>query len=191
MKSCRLPLIVVLAMVLPAILRAEDKAIELLDLEGRRVVPLEAGGKKAAVIFFVSPYCPTSNTFCPEMVAIAKDFRESFAFRYVHSDTTVTEADRKQHATLMALEDPVLFDEKQELAKRLGAKTTPEVVVISPQGQVLYQGRINDLYLSPTRRQREVKTHDLREALQAIREGRPVPVPRTEAMGCGIVITVP
>jgi len=58
----------------------------------------------------------------------------------------------------------------------------------SPDGKTLYQGRINDLYLGPTKRQREVKTHDLRDALTAIREGKPVANPRTEAMGCGIVI---
>ncbi len=159
----------------------------LPDLEGQPVVALDAGDKKAAVVFFVSPYCPTSNKFCPEMNGIVKDFGEDFAFRFVHSDTTVTEADRKQHAALMELAAPVLTDVEQKLAKQLGAKTTPEVVVVSPEGKTLYQGRINDLYLGPTKRQREVKTHDLRDALSAIRDGKPVATPRTEAMGCGIV----
>ena len=143
---------------------------------------------KAAVIFFVSPYCPTSNNFAPEMNAIVKDYGGDFVFRYVHSDTTVTEADRKQHATMMEFTSPVLTDAEQKLAKVLGAKTTPEVVVVAPDGKALYQGRINDLYLGPTKRQREVKSHDLRDALAAIREGKPVANPRTEAMGCGIVI---
>jgi len=186
----RLPLLL-LAFALPVAATSADPVPSLPDLEGEAVAPLDAGGKKAAVVFFVSPYCPTSNTFGPEMNAIVKDFGGDFAFRFVHSDPTVTEADRKQHATMMEFAAPVLTDAEQKLAKHLGAKTTPEVAVVSPEGRTLYQGRINDLYLSPTRRQREVKTHDLREALQAIREGRPVPVPRTEAMGCGIVITVP
>ncbi len=162
--------------------------LRLAALDGKEVAPMETEGKKAAVIFFISPYCPTSNTFGPEMNAIAKDFAADFVFRYVHSDTTVTESDRKQHAAMMEITAPVLNDASQTLAKLLGAKTTPEVVVIAPDGKTLYQGRINDLYLGPTKRQREVKTHDLREALTAIREGRPVANPRTEAMGCGIVI---
>jgi thiol-disulfide isomerase/thioredoxin len=140
------------------------------------------------VVFFVSPYCPTSNTFGPEMNAIVKEFGPDFVFRFVHSDTTVTEADRKQHATMMKFTAPVLTDAKQVLAKQLGAKTTPEVVVVAPDGKPLYQGRINDLYLGPTKRQREIKNHDLRDALAAIRAGKPVAVPRTEAMGCGIVL---
>lgn len=165
-----------------------DPAPVLPDLEGKPVAPLDAGGKRAAVLFFISPYCPTSNTFGPEMVAIEKEYGGDFAFRYLHSDPTVKEADRKLHAKMMAFAGPVLDDSGQVFAKKLGAKTTPEVVVVSPDGETLYQGRINDLYLGPTKRQRQVTKHDLREALAAIREGRPVALPRTEAMGCGIVI---
>lgn len=162
--------------------------LRLKGIDGKDLSPLDSEGKKAAVIFFISPYCPTSNTFTPEMNAIVKEFEADFAFRFVHSDRTVTEADRKQHAAMMEIVAPVLTDADQALAKRLQAKTTPEVVVAGPDEKILYQGRINDLYLGPTKRQREVKNHDLRDALAAIREGRPVTNPRTEAMGCGIVI---
>ena len=158
----------------------------LPDLEGKGVAPLDAEGRKGAVIFFVSPYCPTSNKFGEEMNAIAKVFANDFVFRIVHSDTTVSETDRKQHATMMGFTSPVLTDGNQQLAKQLGAKTTPEVFVVAPDGKTLYQGRINDLYLGPTKRQREIKTHDLRDALTAIREGKAVATPKTEAMGCAI-----
>ena len=80
----------------------------------------------------------------------------------------------------------MLLDAEQKVAKKFGAKITPEVVVVGKEGNVLYQGRINDLYLSPTKRQREVTKTDLRDALAAIREGKPVDVARTEAMGCKI-----
>jgi len=181
------PLLAILAiasLVSPAV---AGETLTLPDLEGKPIAPLETAGKQAAVVFFVSPYCPTSNTFGPEMNAIVRDFGGDFVFRFVHSDTTVTEADRKQHATMMEFTEPVLTDAAQKLAKQLGAKTTPEVVVVSPDGETVYQGRINDLYLGPTRRQREIKTHDLRDALTALRDGKPVANPRTEAMGCGIV----
>jgi hypothetical protein len=163
-----------------------EPALVLPNLDGSEVAPLDAGTKLGAVIFFVSPYCPTSNTFGEEMNAIVNDFGDHFVFRFVHSDASVTEADQKQHAAMMGFTAPVLTDKEQVLAKLLGAKITPEVVVVGPAGRTLYQGRINDLYLGPTKRQREVKTHDLRDALAAIREGRAVVNPRTEAMGCGL-----
>ncbi len=187
LRICLLLLAIVLAMFLSNEGNSAEPVLALPNLAGSEVVPLDVEGKLGAVIFFVSPYCPTSNNFCEEMNAIAKDFGDHFVFRFVHSDNTVTEADVKQHAAMMEFTSPVLSDKDQLLAKRLGARTTPEVVVVGPDGATLYQGRINDLYLGPTKRQREVKTHDLRDALAAIREGRAIAIPRTEAMGCGIV----
>jgi thiol-disulfide isomerase/thioredoxin len=165
---------------------AGKPSIALKGLDGNPVEVFAAGEKKAVVLFFVSPYCPTSNTLSPEMKAIEGDFADAFTFRYIHSDSSVKTADILQHASMMGFESPVLDDTAQVLAKKLGAKITPEVIVIDPSGTVLYQGRINDLYLGPTKRQREVKTNDLRDALTAIKEGKPVSVTRTEAIGCKI-----
>jgi hypothetical protein len=80
----------------------------------------------------------------------------------------------------------VLLDKEQRLAKRVEAKTTPEVVVLAPDGKPLYQGRVNDLYAGPTKRKKQATTKDLRDALDAIQAGKPVAVPRTEAVGCVI-----
>ncbi len=181
--------VVFVAMASPAfVLGAEEekRSFVLTDILGQRLDPLDPGDKKAAVLFFVSPFCPTSNTFAPEMNAIIGDFEEAFAFRIIHSDTSVPEEVVVQHASLMEFTVPVLRDADQAVAKKLGAKITPEVVVVGEDGKILYQGRINDLYLGPTRRQREATTADLRDALKAIREGKRVPVAKTEAMGCKI-----
>jgi thiol-disulfide isomerase/thioredoxin len=167
---------------------AQDAAapLSLKGLDGKPVEVLATAGKKAVVLFFVSPYCPTSNNFGPEMKGIEDDFADAFAFRYLHSDSSVKAADILQHASMMGFESPVLDDTARVVAKKLGAKITPEVIVLDAAGTVLYQGRINDLYLGPTKRQREVKMHDLRDALAAIKAGVPVPTPRTEAVGCKI-----
>ncbi|MBP6784121.1 MAG: redoxin domain-containing protein [Verrucomicrobiales bacterium] len=169
---------------------AEDKetapAISLSGIDGKPVAPLDAEGKMAVVLFFVSPYCPTSNNFGPEMNAIVNDFKESFAFRFIHSDSSVKEPDMVQHASMMGFEAPVLNDTAQQLARHLGAKITPEAIVIDAKGGVLYHGRINDLYLGPTKRQREIKTHDLRDALTAIKKETPVTTPNAVAVGCKI-----
>lgn len=83
---------------------------------------------------------------------------------------------------------PVLLDPKQELAKRVQAKMPPEAVVLNGKGEVLYQGRINDFYVTQTKKLPEPKTHDLREALEAVAAGKAVPNPKTKAIGCSITI---
>ncbi|MDF1824629.1 MAG: redoxin family protein [Verrucomicrobiales bacterium] len=171
---------------LPAPAVFGDSDISLTDLHGNSVNPLKVSGKSAVVLFFISPYCPTSNTFAPYMKDISEAFEENFTFFSIHSDTSVTDQDRATHAQLMKINHPVLKDGEQLLAKKLGATTTPEVVVIDAEGKTRYQGRINDLYLGPTQKQKEPTSHDLRDALEAIIHGKPVPAPRTEATGCSI-----
>lgn len=148
------------------------------------VVPAE---KKAAVLCFVSPYCPTSNTFVPELNRIVADYSGKFAFYFVHADPDLKLTDVLQHTEMNEIKATVILDKEQKLAKLTQAKITPEVAVLAPDGKTtLYQGRVNDLYLGPTKRQRQATTKDLRDALDAIQEGKPVANARTEAMGCKI-----
>ena len=162
----------------------EDDILILTNLKGEEVHPLDVAGKKGVVLFFISPYCPTSNTFALYMKEISEDYAADFTFYSVHSDPSVSDQDQAQHATMMEITHGVLKDGEQTLAKLLGATITPEVFVVDADGSTLYEGRINDLYLGPTQKQKEVTTHDLRDALAAIRKGEPVPVAKTDAIGC-------
>lgn len=183
MKHLTLLLLVVLCW---SVATAEEP-LELHGADGHEHTPLVVpAGKKAAVLFFVSPYCPTANTFMPEINRITADHAGSFTFYLVHADTDVKLTDVLQHTEMNEVKIPVLLDKEQLLAKRTGAKITPEVVVLSASGATLYQGRINDHYLTPTRKQRQPTTKDLRDALDAIRQDKPAPTPKTDAMGCKI-----
>jgi thiol-disulfide isomerase/thioredoxin len=163
-----------------------DPAFTLPGIDGKEYAPLAAGGKKGAVVFFISPYCPTSNTFVKEMNQIAADYGDRFVISFVHSDAEQKLADILQHTEMNEIKAQVLMDKEQRLAKQTHAKITPEAVVVGPDGATLYQGRINDLYLGPTKRQRQATTKDLRDALEAVLAGKPVAMPKTEAMGCKI-----
>lgn len=154
--------------------------------DGKDHTPLSADGKKAVVLFFVSPYCPTSNTFVSEMNKIAAEYGANIAFDFVHADPDLKLTDILQHTELNAIKAPVLMDKEQRLAHLTHATTTPETVVLAPDGKVLYQGRINDLYLGPTKRQRKATTKELRDALDAIIADKAVPVAKTDAVGCKI-----
>lgn len=166
-------------------LRAEEPLV-LLGTDGQEYRPLDAGGKKAIVFFFVSPYCPTSNNFLPELNAITADFGDRAAFYFIHSDSDQKAEDILRHAEMMQIKAPVLFDKEQKLAGKFSAKITPETVVLSPDGKALYHGRVNDLYLGPTKRQRQVTKNDLRDALDAIFAGKPVATEQPPAVGCKI-----
>lgn len=165
---------------------AED-VVELADLLGQRHTPLQVKAEQQAVaLVFVSAYCPTSNTFMKDINRIVAAFSGKVGFYLVHSDAAAKEEDVRQHQEMFEVKATVLIDRAQTLARRLGASVTPEVVVLGKDGKVAYQGRVNDLYLGPTKRQRKATTRDLEDALEALLAARPVQVPKTEAVGCKI-----
>jgi hypothetical protein len=70
-------------------------------------------------------------------------------------------------------------------AKQLGVTVTPEVVVYNETRQtIVYQGRINNLYERVGQRRQVVTSHELEAALYSIRNNKPVPIPKTTAIGC-------
>ncbi|MFN0079298.1 MAG: hypothetical protein ACKVY0_22770 [Prosthecobacter sp.] len=161
-------------------------AIELPSTDGKTHDPLIAGDKKAVVLFFVSPFCSTTKSFVKEINQIAADYSDKAVVYLVHSDPEITLEVAMEHTILSEVKATVLIDKEQLLAKQVQAKITPEAIVLSPKAETLYQGRINDLYLGPTKRQRAATTKDLRDALDAILSGKPVPAPQHEAQGCKI-----
>lgn len=184
MKS--LYVLVVLALLIPC-LRAED-ALKFTGVDGEDYTPLALNGKKAAVLFFVSPFCPTSNNFMPEINQIAADYAEGFAFYIVEAEPDLQLTDILRHVELFTIKSPVLLDPEMKLAKQTGATITPESVVVGADGKVLYQGRVNDLYLTATRKQRQGQptTKELRDALDAIQAGTPIANAKVPAVGCKI-----
>lgn len=91
-----------------------------------------------------------------------------------------------QHAKDFNLKAPVVLDPKHRLAKSTGATITPEAVVLMPDGQAVYRGRINDRFPKLGTDSVNARTHDLRRALLEFLAGKPVSEPQTSAVGCFI-----
>lgn len=143
--------------------------------------------KKAVVLLFVATECPISNGYAPEYKALAADYAaKGIALYAVYSDPDVSAADAAKHAKDYALPFPGLLDADQKLAKATGATRTPEAVVLTPTGQVVYRGRIDNKYEPNGKRRDEATVRDLRLALDAVLAGKPVPAEQTKAVGCPI-----
>ena len=149
--------------------------------------PDEWNGKKAIVVFFTTTDCPLSNNDVPEMNRTQRDYASrGVAFYAVQADTTIADADVVQHTKDYQFSFPVLFDPHQNLAKMTGATTIPSAAVLTPDGTLLYLGRIDNRVEDFNVRRQEPTKFDLREALDAVLEGKPVAHARTKAFGCAI-----
>jgi peroxiredoxin len=159
----------------------------LADTAGNTHTPAEWSGKRAVVLFFLSTDCPLCNNYVPELNRIAGAYTpRGVAFYAVQGDATVPAADVRRHVKEFAYTFPYLFDQEESLAAFTGATTTPEAAVLSPRGQLWYLGRIDNRLEDYGKQRVQVTEFDLRDALDAILGGKPVPHARTKVLGCAI-----
>lgn len=161
------------------------RAIEFADLAGQKHKPLAVANTKATVLFFLLPDCPNSNAYAPEIKRICETYEaKKVAAFIVHADPDVTAEIAKTHAKDYALPCPVLLDPTHRLVEFTGVTTAPEVAVVSPDGKILYKGRIDDLFADFGKRRPEPTRRDLREALDAVLAGKEAKIASTKAIGC-------
>lgn len=143
--------------------------------------------RSISVLLFIAPDCPISNSYMPEFNRIAGDYRSrGVSLTAVYCDPHLSAEKMRQHAQEYGLTIPVLLDEKQNLARRVGATITPEAAVLDLSGHVVYVGRIDDLFVTFGKRRIKPSTHDLRDAIEAVLDGRPVPKPTAQPIGCDL-----
>lgn len=85
----------------------------------------------------------------------------------------------KIRATDQNFQFPYLYDgETQKASRAYGALATPHVFLFDAERKLRYHGRIDDSDV------KEVKSHDLRNAIDALLAGQPVPKATTKIFGC-------
>ena len=153
---------------------SDGKAIALKDLLAKN---------KAVAVVFIATKCPVSNAYNTRMAALGKEYVAKGVFLVgINSNKTEPAAEVKEHAEKHGFTFPVLKDDGNKIADAYGAAKTPEVFVLDPKGILLYHGRIDESQDDA----RNVRSPDLRNALEAILAGKPVPTAETKAFGCTI-----
>ncbi len=162
-------------------------AIEVADLDGRRVTPLKDDGRKATVLFFLMHECPVANAYAPEISRLQAEYGERGVRSYVvYIEDDLPVAKAREHAQEYGFKAGSLLDPGHLLVKATGATVSPEAAVLSPDGKLLYLGRIDDRVAGFGKRRVEPTRRDLRLALDAVLAGKKVETRRTKAVGCYI-----
>lgn len=163
------------------------KCIRLPDQDGKTRTLAEYAGARALVLVFLGTGCPIANSYAEKLAALSRQYADrGVRFLGVNANPAEDRAAVAAHAKAYALPFPVLKDSRQALAAALEARVTPEAFVLDRDRAVRYRGRIDDQYASRTRKRSEAKSHDLRDALEAVLAGKPVAKPQTRAFGCAI-----
>lgn len=142
------------------------------------------------VYFFLQTECPISQQYTPVIRAFhaieeKKTDIKSIKIIFSTNKRNGLEQQVKIFMDKYNLHVPYQIDNHFRLAKSLHAKVTPEVFLLV-DGKIKYHGAIDNMY-ARLGIKREVTTEFyLQEALEAIRNGIPLPYSHKEPMGCFI-----
>jgi peroxiredoxin len=79
----------------------------------------------------------------------------------------------------------LLLDPESKVARSYGAKNTPDMIVINPEGKIVYEGAIDN---KPTPNPNDIpsSTNYVKAALDESLAGKPVSNPTTKPYGCSV-----
>ncbi len=178
-------------MTLMAALRTGEQtpSFTLPGVDGRRWRLEEClEGRCAVAVVFICNHCPYVQAYVERLVAIQREY-EAKGLQIVAinaNDTSDYPEDGFEPMVVWARERgvnfPYLRDETQSVAHAYGATHTPHVFLLDAGCRLRYVGRIDDSWQEA----RRVRSHDLRQAIEAVLAGGSVAQAQTEVVGCTI-----
>jgi hypothetical protein len=162
-------------------------ALRVVDLEGHSVDPFGDARAKTVVFVFVCTDCPVANRYAPDVERLYEAFRQKrVAFWLVYADPREKPAKIRRHLKEFGYRVAALRDPEHRLVKLFGVTKTPEAVVFSPDGKQVYRGRIDDRFTDYGKSRFTPSREDLRQAIDCVLQGKPVPLATTQVVGCPI-----
>jgi peroxiredoxin len=161
----------------------------LPDTDGRTVSLEDARGATALLVMFICNHCPYVKHVRGELAALARDYapRGVAVVAIMPNDVAQYPEDgpgaMRREKEEAGYDFPYLYDESQEVAKAYRAACTPDFFLFGPGLRLVYRGQLDD---SRPTNGIPVTGRELRAALDAVLDGRPVPPEQAPAMGCGI-----
>ncbi|MDM7953102.1 MAG: thioredoxin family protein [Cyanobium sp. CZS 25K] len=150
--------------------------LEAAALEGRPVL-----------VLFLCPHCPFVKHVEAELTRLQDDLTGRVALIGICSNSTTTHPqDGPEGMAAQALSCrwtfPYLQDPDQSVAQAFRAACTPDVFLFDAAHRLAYRGQFDDSRPGGG----ACDGRDLRAALAALLEGRPLPEPQRPAIGCNI-----
>jgi peroxiredoxin len=150
---------------------------------GTVTLPEHYKDAKAIVIVFVSFECPVAKSYLAPLGDLATKYaRQGVKVVAVCPDEGGAEV--KKQVGEFKVTFPVFADPEAKAVRELGAKRVPEAFLLDAKGILRYRGRIDDRWLSPSKRNPRPPVPDLTNALDEVLAGKAVTLAETSAVGC-------
>jgi peroxiredoxin len=170
---------------------------DLPGVDGRRYSLEDFASAKVLVVVFTANHCPTAQAYEERIQRIHDDYRDKGVALVAispndpkairldelgYTDLSDSLDEMKVRAKERSFTFPYLYDGDTQATSRLyGPQATPHVFVFDRERRLRFTGRIDD-----AENPEKTKTHDTRDAIDALLAGRDVPVETTKVFGCSI-----
>ncbi len=158
----------------------------VLDLRGSPQDPLKETRGKVDVLVFVRTDCPISNRYAPLIQELSVKYKREATFWLVFPDKNESAEQIRNYEQEYGYKLPTLRDLDHALVKKSKVKVTPEVGVFDLKRELVYHGRIDNLYRDFGKARRTATTHELADAIEAASRGVAPPTAGAEGVGCFI-----
>ena len=170
---------------------------KLTGVDGKKYSLKDFKKANVLVVVFTCNHCPTAQYYEERLKQIVNDYKKKGVALVAinpndpksvrldelgYTDLSDSFAEMKIRAKHKMFNFPYLYDgDKEEVSRAYGPVATPHAFVFDKERKLRYVGRVDD-----SERPEFVKTHDLRDAIDALLAGREVPVQQTKSFGCSI-----
>lgn len=156
---------------------------ELKGIDGNDYDLEKLSNAKAVVMIFTCNHCPVAQAYEQRVVELAEEAKEKgVVVVAINANKGEAIEAMKQHSDQRGLSFPYLRDESQETARAYGATCTPHAFLIDQDRKIAYMGAIDDSWQNAD----EVKSDYLRDAINAVLDGKQPETKETKQVGCAI-----
>ena len=154
---------------------------------------LTAVDKKSETVFFTSPLnlfvllspeCPLCKNYSVVLNNIHDQFSQELGIYGVVPGKAYSKKDVNEFVKDYKINFPIYIDSKKELTTYLQGTVTPEVILISKKGEVIYRGAIDDWVSDLGKKKLVVSNEYLRTAIQEYLQNQTVSIKSVEPIGC-------
>ena len=143
----------------------------------------------AMLVMFLCNHCPYVKHVSAEIARIGKEYGDRGVAIFGISSNDISrypdDAPEKMRAekARAGYTFPYMYDESQDVARAYHAACTPDFFLFDSKRKLVYRGQLDD---SRPNNGKPVTGRDLRDALDAVLDGRPVTAEQVPSIGCSI-----
>lgn len=165
-----------------------SKDVKMKNVNDKELTLASQAGKKGTLVVFTCNACPWVKKWQDRVAEIGNAATAAgFGVVAINSNDPSLNAEdgfaeMKKRSKALKLKFPYVVDGTSEVARAFGATRTPEAFVFDASGKLVYHGTIDDNANDAA----AVTATYLKDAVNAVAEGKSIEMAETKAFGCTI-----